>query len=166
MVRKRTKSIVDETLPQYYVSGLFEVMNQFDESVVIFDDSWRYLFINNKGWELIDMAEEKVIGKNIWQLFPRLKGTQFERSAKIAMGTQEVAEIEEYYPHRQMWGRTKFYPSEKIIMVKIDDITELMKEKCVNEQLLGDLQPAMEIYWSERNRVRREGKPPLIKEQD
>lgn len=158
MVNQRTKSAHDDVPSGIEASDLFEILNQFNESIVIFDDKWRYLFINKTGWEVLGMSKGEVIGKNVWMVLPHLKDTKFEVAAKSAMRTQQVISIEEYYPHRQMWGRVKFYPTAKMLMVKIEDITDLRNEQQINDQLLGDLQPAMEIYWSERNLTRRKGK--------
>lgn len=144
---------------QLDVSNLLDVLNQMSESIVIFDKNFRYIFINSNGWEILGLPRKKVIGKNVWDLLPHLKGTNFEIIAKNSMNKMQPASIEEYYPHRQMWARTNFYPSKEILMVKIDDITELKNEQIINDQLMGDLQPAMEIYWSERNRALRESKP-------
>jgi PAS domain-containing protein len=135
---------------------LFDVFEHHEDSIVIFDTDWQYIYVNSSGWEALKRRKSDVLGKNVWKLFPHLIDSQFKAAATDSIQHQRHLTIQEYFPHTMSYARVKFYPSKKYLMVQISDITELMHAKQINSQLMGDLQPAMELYWSEENRERRE----------
>lgn len=137
---------------------LVTALNAMDDIVVVLNKDFRYTFINAVGWEVLDFQKTEVLGESIWDLFPSLKKSEFKTSASQAMERQIKIEIEEYYPRVEKWYRTKFYPSNSLLMVQMTDISDLKRAQEINSQLMGDLQQAMEVYWSEENRTLREAK--------
>lgn len=135
---------------------IFDILDKFIESIVILDKTWRYVYLNEIGWRVLDRPKDEVLNTVVWELLPHMKGTEFEMAAKLAMKTQQRQEIQEYYPHRNETYQVRFYPSSEYLLIKIENISELIKAKEISEQLMGDLQSAMEVYWSEENKERRE----------
>lgn len=135
---------------------VIHALDLLDDPVVIFDKDWRYQFVNKVGWEVMGRKKSEVLGKNVWDLYPHLVGSEYQRAAMRAMKEQQKIEIEEYYPHRQAWYRTKFYPSKHSLVAQMHNITDLVETKKINDQLTGTLEEAMTVYWSEENRHRRE----------
>jgi len=153
------KHHIEEQLEK--ASASFEVINaldMLDDPVVIFDDKWRYQFINKAGWNVLDEDRAEVLGRNVWQLRPHLKDSEYKKAAYRAMKTQMTVEIEEFYPKTQFWYKTKFFPSSHSLVAQMKNITEYRNAQLMNTQLLGDLEQAMEAYWSEENRALREKK--------
>jgi PAS domain-containing protein len=145
-------------LQELSATDLLEIMCAFNDSIAILDTHWRFAYVNKKGWEVLNRPRKEVMGHNVWELFPHLIGTKFEVAIKYSMKTQKMTQIDEYYPHRDMYAQTKFYPTSKFIMMQATDVTELMHERSVNDKLMGDLHGAMELYWSQHNRHLRHAK--------
>lgn len=142
-------------------STILRALNNIEDSVVIFDKQWRYIFVNTTGWRTLGKKKHEVLGHNVWELLPHLETTDFKRIAHASMKSQKKMEIEEYYQHRRKWYRTKFYPSKYSMLVQITDVTELKQTQEINNRLMGDLHDAMEVYWSEENRALRESRKTI-----
>lgn len=127
-----------------------------EDSIAIFDQAWRCQYVNAAGWETLQRNNHEVLGKNIWKVLPDLAKSEFKNAALEAMRTQTTREIEEYYPRRRKWFKTKFYPSTTMLVVQTKDITPLKEFEHMNSQLAGTLQEAMQVYWDEQNKFRRE----------
>ena len=135
-----------------------QALDVLDNSIVIFDKDWKYVFVNKFGLTVLNKPKEDVIGKKVWDLLPHLDKSEFKRSAYDARKHQIIISTEEYFAHRREWFRTTFYPFSDMIMVKIINVTALKQEQEVNAKLSGALQEAMEIYWSDANKKLREQK--------
>ncbi len=129
-----------------------------EDSIAIFDQAWRCQYVNAAGWETLQRSKPEVLGKNIWKVLPDLAKSEFKNAAHEAMRTQTTKEIEEYYPRRRQWFKTKFYPLTTMLVVQTKDITPLKDFEHMNSQLAGTLQEAMQVYWHEQNKFRREDK--------
>lgn len=134
---------------------ILDALDQLDDPVVIFDKNWCYLFVNKVGWEVLNRPKSEVLGNNVWELLPQLKGSEYQKAARQAMRTQQNKQIEEYYPYAQQWYTTKFYPLPNALVAQMKDITELKETRRINDQLHGSLAEAMEVYWSDENKKRR-----------
>jgi PAS domain-containing protein len=141
---------------KHLLPALVSMLDSLQDSVVILDKDWRYLFVNKTGWKVLKREKEDVLGGDVWRLLPHLKGTKFETAARNAVKTQIHTVIEEYYPHRNEYFRTAFYPSKTSLAIHITNITDLVVTENMNKQLLGNLQEAMEVYWSDENQALRE----------
>ena len=158
MPKKITNTASDTQAGNELTSHVLATLNNLDDPVVILDKNWRYMFINETGSRVLEKSEQEVLGQNIWELFPDLENSTFKKRAYDAMQSQIKLEIEEYYPSIKKWYKTQFYPSENMLMIYLANITELQRAQEMNTQLMGDLEVAMEIYWSEENRARREAR--------
>jgi PAS domain S-box-containing protein len=135
---------------------IIDALDALGDTIVVFDKSFNYVFLNKTGWEVIGLSKSEVLGKNVWKLMPHLKGSYFEKAAIEAMKEQKKLDIEEYYPHTRKWYRTYFYPFKTVLLLHITDITDLKNALEINSKLMGNLHDAMEVYWSEDNKALRE----------
>ena len=137
-------------------SEIIHALDMLDDSVVIFDNNWCYQFVNAAGWRVLKKQPTEILGHCVWDVMPHLKNTAWKKTALEAMKTQTTLEIEEYYTASGRWYITKFYPATYSVVAMMKDVTELKEAKHINSQLMGTLEEAMEVYWSDENRVRRQ----------
>jgi PAS domain-containing protein len=149
-------------LNELLLSAFKNALDAQEDPVVILDKRWRYIFINKAGYAEMRRSPEDVLDKNIWELYPFLLKTQFGLAAKRSMKMQIVMEIIEYYPHRAEHFRVQFYPAAHSMAVHISNITDLVQAQSINTQLLGELQDAMEVYWSKENQAFRQRRKKSI----
>lgn len=137
---------------------LIQALDALEDPVIIFDAKWRYHFLNKAALKVLNLMPDQLLGRVIWDVRKDLLDTEWERAIRRAMDSQTPQEIEEYYPRPAKWYNSSFYPSANSVVARMRDITELKETQNVNEQLMGSLHDAMEVYWSDHNRSKREKK--------
>ncbi|MGB3655473.1 MAG: PAS domain S-box protein, partial [Rivularia sp. (in: cyanobacteria)] len=101
-----------------------DVLSSIRDGFVIFDYNWRLTYLNNRELEIIGRSREDVLGNNLWELFPDLIGSEFERCARKVMLERSPMELEFYYPSLNGWFEIKMYPTSEGIASITADITE------------------------------------------
>ncbi len=101
-----------------------DVLSSIRDGFVIFDYNWRLTYLNDRELEIIGRSREDVLGKSLWELFPDLIGSEFERCARKVMLERNPIELEFYYPSLSGWFEIKIYPTPEGIAAITADITE------------------------------------------
>jgi len=98
------------------------------------DTNWEITYWNDVIAERQDIPEEEVLGKNLWEQFPELEGTEIERRFRDAMESQQPDSCEYYYEPLDYWAKLQIYPDEDGLAVISTDITERKEYEAKLEQ--------------------------------
>lgn len=99
-------------------------LNRISDSLISFDNEWRYTFINDAAMALNPFSKEETIGKKILEVQPELESTKLWGIFQEAMRTKKVMEAETFYEHYNIWVLCKLYPSADGLTLYYNDITE------------------------------------------
>lgn len=102
---------------------LENILENMGDAFVSFDRSWHYTFVNRKALEMMQKKREDLIGRVLWNVFPDIKGTDFEEKYRFVMTHREAVNFEIYYPIYNMWLRIGVYPIREGIAVFYSDIS-------------------------------------------
>ncbi len=94
---------------------------------------WRFTYINQRAADNVGSKLEDLIGQNIWEKFPAIKGTDHEIYYRKAMQQHEAQHFEMQGVLTDKWYEIRVYPSAEGISVFWQDIT---KRKQMAEALL------------------------------
>ena len=106
-----------------------DILESFTDAFFAVDREWRFTYVNERALRRMRRAKgeelkgEEVLGENLWEEFPGLVGTVFDRKYHEAMRGQETAEFEAHYPPADTWFEVHAYPSEEGFSVYFQDIT-------------------------------------------
>ena len=111
-----------------------------DQSVVLtpswaLNSRWEVTFINKAAEQVLSCTREEVIGKNLWDYFPRSREGRFYTEYERAMTERVSAHFEELYAPLGVWGSMSVYPTKEGIAVYFVDITERKK---IQEKIYND----------------------------
>jgi PAS domain S-box-containing protein len=115
------------------------IIEKINEGFVALDAHMNYVYINERGSELLGRKPADLIGKNYWEEYPQDINTSFGKAYLQALETQIPAKIEDYYEARERWFENRIYPSEGGLSIFFNDITgrkqteRILREK--DEQL-------------------------------
>jgi PAS domain S-box-containing protein len=101
------------------------VLNSISDGLVVFDKDWRYTYLSEQAARILGRSVDELLGRCVWDIFPKAKGTKFYESHHRAVETGKVVQIEEYYPEPlNKWLECHCYPSDLGLSVYFHDITE------------------------------------------
>jgi PAS domain S-box-containing protein len=100
-------------------SVLMGITDQF----LAVDHDWRYVFVSDLVVRESGLSRDELLGKNIWELFPALIGSDFERQARRAMKEKAPTQVEFFYPPRDRWFEAHIYPTPSGLTMFGSDVT-------------------------------------------
>ena len=71
-----------------------EILDSIQDGFIALSHYWYFIYSNRCASEYFKVEYEDLIGQNLWEIFPELKGTIYESSFRKAMETQEIQHFE------------------------------------------------------------------------
>jgi len=106
----------------------WEALEHVPEIFFIFDQEFRFTYVNAAGTEIGTRLGSRLLGESLWDLLPDLKGTIVESSFRKVMEQRVAVEFEYYYERLESWFQYRVHPrpGEGVVMYA-QDITEARK---------------------------------------
>lgn len=102
---------------------LQRILESIADAFVMFDREWRFTYVNAEAEKVVGRRRESLLGHVVWDLFPGIRGSQFEIEYRKAVATGEAIRFESYYPNLSRWFSVRAFPSEEGLSVYFHDIT-------------------------------------------
>ncbi len=120
-----------------------EILESINEGFLVLDRHWHCSFVNKLAAQNLQLQTEDLLGKNIWVLFPQLKGTEIEARYKKAMADGGVQIFKTQIILTNHWYNVRAYPFSGGIAVCWQDITEYHEK----EELLKDRESYFKAFY-------------------
>ena len=128
-----------------------QVLESMSDAFLFLDREWRVRYENGRAEEMhlrYGLSRLRVIGRTVWECFPFLAGTAYEREIRHAAATGRPREAEVHDAARGVWYECRFFPVQGGVAVYSRDVTErrrLQAEQALlaaaGEALAGSLDP-------------------------
>src|SRR4051812_2428432 len=134
------------------------ILESISDPFVVQDGDWRFRFINDAAAEILSSHGNRaeLIGRVLWDVYPEIVGTAFEREMRRAARDRVPVTFEAFYPERGTWAELHCYPLAdgglatqwKNVTAKkkaeearryLDGVTELLTAPLDPEERLSDL---------------------------
>jgi PAS domain S-box-containing protein len=102
---------------------LAELLSTMPHGYVTLNRDWIFTFANELAVKTSGKRREDLLGKNVWDIWPELAGTELERQYRRAMETRIASHLEYHSPIRDTWVELHVFPIEQGIGVYFQDIT-------------------------------------------
>jgi PAS domain S-box-containing protein len=93
---------------------LREILEGIGDPFVVYGADWRFRYINRAAGEIFSQAgrgtAESLIGSSLWEVYPDLLGSPFEREMRRSAEERSPVVFEEFYATRQSWSEVRCYP--------------------------------------------------------
>ena len=116
--------------PQFSDASL---LDQFPESFIAIDRDFRVIFANAAVLERLGRKREEILGKNVWELAPLARDTEFYSQYQKVLSDGVAAHFEVVYPGNQQWYEVHAFPIPEGLCAHIRDVT---KRKAIEQALL------------------------------
>ncbi|MGD6851252.1 MAG: PAS domain-containing protein [Candidatus Bathyarchaeia archaeon] len=110
------------------------ILENIDDGFFSLDANWRFVYINSKAARNVGYEPEDLIGKNIWEYFPKVAKTNAGAQYHRAMTEQKTLLFEEHGVLTDRWYEETVYPTTQGIAVFWRDITEKKKNEEATEK--------------------------------
>jgi len=117
-------------------SPIIEVLESITDGYYSLDRHWRFTYLNQNAVEWAGIVRDEVLGKSIWEVYPQLAGTLFERQARRAVAERIPIHFETPSLKPGLWREVHIYPRGDGLDVYWRDITERKQAEAKHEQLL------------------------------
>ena len=109
------------------------ILESITDGFVFLDREWRYTYANAVGATMVRKAPEELLGKTVWELWPRLAESPFAAAFHRAVAENLPTRVEAFYPEPlNAWFEVRCYPSPDGLSLLFNDITERRR---MDEQL-------------------------------
>jgi PAS domain S-box-containing protein len=90
------------------------ILESISDPFVVHDADWRFRYINAAAAKVFATSEQELArdptGRVVWEIYPELRGTVFEREMRRAMEDRVPVTFEAFYRERGEWSHLFCYP--------------------------------------------------------
>ncbi|MGN6566371.1 MAG: PAS domain S-box protein [Flavipsychrobacter sp.] len=137
-----------ETALKEKIKEIEDVYNSITERFFSVDRNWTITYVNKQFEIFYQKDKDELIGKSIFEMFPRLKETLFYTYLNRSMEERIFTHSEGDSPTWGVYLSVDAYPTENGIAVYLKDITE---QKKLDDQLLNEEQKLKAIINNTRD---------------
>ena len=116
------------------------ILESMAEAFFALDAQGRFTYINRRAAEIWELEREKLIGHNIWEVFPQFAGTSMQSSYEEILAAKQPFALEFYYPPTDKWISIRAYPADDGLSGYFEDITARKRAEEERERLLTEVQ--------------------------
>ncbi|HEX3046163.1 MAG TPA: PAS domain S-box protein [Bacillota bacterium] len=113
----------DDALRQFQ-QKFTEILEDIDGGFITYDKEWRFTHLNTRAAQNVGYEPSDLIGKSIWEVFPKTLGTPLEAYYRKAMTERVPVHFEEQGTLTDRWYSYDIYPTREGIVNFWHDITE------------------------------------------
>ncbi|MDQ3688381.1 MAG: CHASE3 domain-containing protein [Acidobacteriota bacterium] len=100
------------------------ILESIGDSFIALDKDWRFTYVNPQAEQFFNRTRNQLSGKNVWQEFPELAGTDFHHQFHRAAEERAAVKFIGDHPSLDKAFEASAYPSEDGLSVYLNDITE------------------------------------------
>ena len=89
------------------------ILESITDPFVVHDADWHFRYLNPAAARVFSGSGHDAaafVGRVVWEIYPELVGTTFEREMRRAMAERAPVQFESFYPERGEWSRMYCYP--------------------------------------------------------
>jgi len=106
------------------VESLILALNTIGDGLIVLDNEFFFQFVNEEAERLIRKPRRELLGRNLWDQFPEIVGTQFAEAYNQARSTGEPATCEGYNARYEHWIEMRVIPADNGYVVWFRDVSE------------------------------------------
>jgi PAS domain S-box-containing protein len=117
--RKRAEEALQHAHDQIAI-----VLESITDGFFSLDRDFRITYVNREAMRVLARARKKLLGENLWAVFPEAEGSRFQLEFDRAMAKNKTVHFEEFYRPFNQWFEVHAYPLADGLSVYFRDITE------------------------------------------
>ncbi|MEG4004612.1 PAS domain S-box protein [Microcoleus sp. Pol11C1] len=125
------------------------ILESIDDGFFSLDENWRFTYLNRSAEILLDRTSGDLMRKNLWEEFPGLKGSEFERVYRRVANERAALSVTAFYPDHDRWYDVRTYPAANGITIYFRNVTdrklaeEVLQQREAELRLVTNAVPAL-----------------------
>lgn len=103
---------------------LADTLESISDAFFTLDHNWLITYVNGHAAEFFQRSRERVLGRNLWDIFPEAVGSIFQQQYEQALTRNQAVHFSSFYEPKQAWVEVDAYPSSQGLSVYFRDVTE------------------------------------------
>ena len=104
-----------------------DILESITDAFFAVDREWRFTYVNSQADRLLDRTPGDLLGKVIWDEYPGLVGSEFEKAYFQAANLRLASNLTAFYPDHQRWYEANCYPAPNGITIYFRNVTERIR---------------------------------------
>lgn len=100
------------------------ILENTSDAFFAVDENWRFTYVNSQLERTMRKPRSEMLGRDMWDVFPRLRGTMFETNYRKVMAERLPVEFESSSPSGKRWFEVHAYASSGGISAFFRDVTD------------------------------------------
>jgi PAS domain S-box-containing protein len=146
--RERRRAEREQAADQERTARLLESIS---EGFVALDHDFRFVYVNERGGQMLGKSRAEMLGRNIADVFPEFLGGAFENTFQTAVKTGKPQSVESFFPPLQNWFEVHAYPTTEGLSLFFMNVTDRRKSqeliRIQNERVMLALRTADAGMW-------------------
>ncbi len=92
--------------------------------VLVLDEEFRIRYLNSATAAIGMVSPETLVGQNVWERYPALKGSIFHQAYTAVLREQKPQRFEEHRADNDTWRSVYAYPADGGVVAVLEDVTE------------------------------------------
>jgi PAS domain S-box-containing protein len=118
------------------------ILESITDAFYALDQDWRFTYVNRQAEKVLDRTKKELLGRVIWDEYPGMKGSEFERAFRRAADDRVAGSVTSYYPDHARWYEVHAFPATNGVSVYFRDATEQKQAEKDRIALLAAAQAA------------------------
>lgn len=107
-----------------YTQNIARILDAITDGFVTINKSWNFTYVNKVFQKITNKTQDELLGKNIWELYPQLQNTTFQKKLLVALEGNETISFETRYFEDEKWYVCNVYPNPTGLAIYFADVTE------------------------------------------
>lgn len=116
------------------------IFESITDALFTVDPDWQFTYVNGRSEEILGYCREELLGHNLWEMFPAVLGSEFEKQYRHAIQTGESVSFDAYYGPLDDWFEVSAYPSDEGLAVYYRSIKRRKQAQAQLEQTMAELE--------------------------
>jgi PAS domain S-box-containing protein len=122
------------------------ILESIAEGFFTLDSEWRFDFVNHQAHLIVNREPGTLEGRTLWEAFPGLEGTEFERNYLRTMHERVKTSFTAFYAVDGRWYDVSTFPAPEGVSVYFRDVTEQKLLQAEGERLVAESETQRRIY--------------------
>ena len=101
------------------------ILESITDAFFALGPDWRFTYVNPQAEQVLGRKPGDLLGRDIWDVYPGLHGSEFERVYRRVVAEQVALSATTYYPDHDKWYEVHAYPAaDGGLSIYFRDVTE------------------------------------------